>query len=119
ATPSGNGVAALTWLRLYGITADDAWRAKAEELLAAFAGQISRKPWGTGSLLLALGQYQRGAKEIGLVGPVVSAEGGRLANRILCVYVPHRAIAGGAPVRGMAPMGLLVDRPAAGARVTG
>src|SRR5690606_27468222 len=68
ATPSGNGVAALTWLRLYGITGDDAWRAKAEELLAAFAGQMSRNPWGTGSLLLALDQYQRGAKEVGLVG---------------------------------------------------
>ena len=118
ATPSGNGVAALTWLRLYGITADDAWRAKAEELLAAFAGQISRNPWGTGSLLLALDQYQRGAKEIGLVGPVFSAEGRRFLHRIHRVYIPHRVIAGHDPERGMAPPGLLVDRPAADGRLT-
>ena len=118
AVPSGNGVAAITLWRLSFLTGEDRWRVRTSELLAAFVGQMTRNPWGTASLLLAVDLYHRGPKEIALVGPVYSPAGQRLLHRVHGVYIPHRVISGHDPERGDDPPPLLRERAPLDGRLT-
>lgn len=52
-TPSGNSVALRVLTRLFQRTGNDDYSTRAEELLAAFAGQVERSPTGFGYMLTA------------------------------------------------------------------
>lgn len=54
ATPNANGVMADNLVRLWLLTGDDRYRARADHTLTAFSGDIPRNVFGTASLLNAL-----------------------------------------------------------------
>ena len=118
AAPSGNGMAAVTLWRLFFLTGDERWRMRVADLLAAFADQMSRNPWGTASMLAALDLYHRGPKEIALAGPVFGPEGRQLLQRVHGVYIPHRVVSGHDPEQDGDPPPLLRDRPPLDGRLT-
>jgi uncharacterized protein len=51
AVPSGNGAMVELLARLYGLTDDATWHARAEALIRALAGEVERSPFGAASLL--------------------------------------------------------------------
>ena len=57
AIPSGNGQAALTLVRLAGLTGRAVYRKRADRVFDAFLGLIQRAPRATESLLLALALF--------------------------------------------------------------
>ncbi|HTW29041.1 MAG TPA: thioredoxin domain-containing protein [Acetobacteraceae bacterium] len=60
ATPSGNGMMAEAFARLFHLTGDDTWRRRAEAVLAAFGG-AGRALTGMPGLLAAADLLERGA----------------------------------------------------------
>jgi hypothetical protein len=50
-TPSGNGSMAAVLVTLFYLTGEDAYRQRAEALFKAFAGEVTRNPFGHASLL--------------------------------------------------------------------
>jgi uncharacterized protein YyaL (SSP411 family) len=69
AEPSGNSVALMNLVRLTELTTDDAYRARADALLKAFAPLLIRSPTGLAELQLGLDYRVSSAKEIVLVAP--------------------------------------------------
>ncbi len=68
ATPSSNSVAAMNLLRLAAFTGDDAYRRRAEEVLAAFAGLVEKAAPAFPRLLCALDFRTDTAREVVLAG---------------------------------------------------
>ncbi|MBO8142257.1 MAG: thioredoxin domain-containing protein [Firmicutes bacterium] len=117
AVPSGNGVMAMNLLRLNVITEEPGFIETVERLFARFSILMERNPWGTASLLSALDQYYRGAKEIALAGPVHGPAGRDMLHRIHGMYIPHRVITGGAPERMSSRIAAAFEHPTAADRV--
>jgi uncharacterized protein YyaL (SSP411 family) len=69
AEPSGNSVAYLNLLRLHELTTDDAWRVRADALLAAFGPRLVMRPSTMPYLLSGLEFEAVPVKEIVLVSP--------------------------------------------------
>jgi len=65
AVPSGNGIAARVFVRLWRLTRDERYFQVARETIETFSGVMSQAPWGTGSLILAAELYldERAAQE--------------------------------------------------------
>jgi hypothetical protein len=69
AEPSGNSVAYLNLLRLHELTTDDAWRVRADALLASFGPRLVMRPSTMPYLLAGLEFEAVPVKEIVLVSP--------------------------------------------------
>lgn len=69
ATPSGNGVAAYTFLRLFYLTGRSDLRDKAERLLTTFAGSINQYPIGYSFSLLAMQLLLHPVRQVVIAGP--------------------------------------------------
>lgn len=70
ATPNANAVAAEALIRLWHLTGDDIYRARADAIFTAFASSITRNVFATAALLNALD-----TRENGMLAVVVAAEG--------------------------------------------
>jgi uncharacterized protein len=111
-TPSGNAMAATGLLRLAALTGREDLRARAERILASFAGLMHDSPGAAGQMLMALDFHLGPVREIAVVGtdsvvaPVVRAVRER--------FVPNVVVAAHDPAAGPAPAAipLLRDRPA-------
>ena len=64
AEPSGNSVALMNLLRLAELTTDDAYRARADEMLSSFARTLAAAPTGMAEMLVGLGFRHGKPKEI-------------------------------------------------------
>ena len=69
ARPAGNSVSTANLLRLHEFTTDEVYRARAEQVLQAFAADLRQNPAASPRLLSALDFYLDTPKEILLVQP--------------------------------------------------
>ena len=69
AIPSANSLAINALVKLGSLTADDAWRVRAEQTLRAVSSTLSQAPWALQDALLGLDYMMDGAKEVLLVIP--------------------------------------------------
>ena len=91
ATPAGNGVAADVLARLFYLTGNDAYRQRAEALIAAFSGEASENLFSLGTLLNANETLQR-AKQIVIVGARGTSDTDSLFRAAITASAPGRLI---------------------------
>ncbi|HEX4113560.1 MAG TPA: thioredoxin domain-containing protein [Stellaceae bacterium] len=111
--PSGNGVMAGVLARLYLLTGNDAYRARAETLVRTFAGEARRSVFGHGALLNGNELLQRGLQLVirGRRGePATDAllqavDGASLPNRVLNVVAPDLDLPADHPASGKGQIG--------------
>jgi len=89
-TPSGNGTAALSLLRLAELTGDDATRARGVALLEAFAGSAERLGSGAATFVRAAGWVVRDPCQVVIVGR--AEEGRELLETALRCYRPRLTV---------------------------
>ncbi len=118
AVPAGNGVLVGVFARLYHLTGDDAYRAKAEALISGFSGEVQRNFFPLSSLLNG-NELLQSAQQIVIVGDASDAATNALRNvvrrvslpnRVLTLLSPDQALADGHPAAGK---GLVDGKPAA------
>jgi uncharacterized protein len=63
-TPSGNGLAAMLYLRLHSVTGEDGYRTIAEAALQACVPFIGQMPMAACQLLLAMESQRKGVRSI-------------------------------------------------------
>ena len=91
ATPSGNGLMVEALARLYYLTGDDRYRARADATVRAFSGEFSRNfmPMIT---LLAANDFLNHAVQIVIVGKRDQADTHAMARAAYGLYLPNRVI---------------------------
>ena len=108
ATPSGNATMVAVLARLYALTANDAYRARAEATVAAFSGEAAQSPIALCSLLNA-NETLQATVQVVLVGdrddPATVALRRAVfetsaPNRVLAQIAPDAALPGGHPAAG-------------------
>ena len=113
AVPSGNGTMVGVLARLYFITGNDAYRARAERLVTTFTGDLDRNALGLATLLNGR-ELLQAAVQIVVVGGRATAEtqallgavhGLSLPNMVLCVIAPDQALPAGHPAAGKGRVG--------------
>jgi len=90
--PSGNSVAAMSLLRLYGYTGVEAYRERAETLLQLFADAMRSQPFGFATMLGAVDFHADGPREIAVVGDPTASQTAALLARIRKTYIPSRTL---------------------------
>jgi hypothetical protein len=122
AEPSGNSVAYLNLLRLHELTTDDAYRARAAALLAAFGPRLLMRPSTLPYLLVGLELEAVPVKEIVLVSPGGADALAPFFRELDRTYLPSRVlaiVAGGAPDAALGRLvPLVVEKPPLGGRPT-
>jgi uncharacterized protein YyaL (SSP411 family) len=71
AMPSGNGIMAEVLARLYHLTGDDTYRTRAEAVIAAFSGELSRNFFPLATLVNA-NEFLRNAVQVVIAGDIHS-----------------------------------------------
>ena len=84
ATPSGNAMMAMAFARLYALTADDAWRRRADGVIHAFSGELERNVFPLATLINAADLLARAVQVV-----VIGARGDDTAEALLTAA--HRA----------------------------
>ncbi|MCB9650320.1 MAG: thioredoxin domain-containing protein [Deltaproteobacteria bacterium] len=89
AQPSGNSVAALNLLRLYELTQDEAYRARAQATVVALGSELSRQPTAVPKLAQALDWLLDSPKEVAIV--TTDGDDGEALQAVLrSTFVPNR-----------------------------
>ncbi len=108
ATPSGNAMMAAAFARLYALTADDAWRTRAEDVIRAFSGELERNVFPLATLLNAADLLARAAQVV-IVGArgtadtdalIAAAHRAPQPNLVLQVVAPGADLPASHPARG-------------------
>ena len=108
ATPAGNGVAADVLARLYYVTGEEAYRERAEAVIAAFSGEVSENLFPFATLLNASETLQS-AMQIIIVGERGTSDcevmfrtaiAASAACRLITVYPPSANLPDGHPAFG-------------------
>jgi hypothetical protein len=106
--PSGNGAMCQALARLYYLTGEDRYRARAESILAAFAGTVRRSLLGY-STLLSGAEILRDGLQLVMIGARAAPDtaallgvvhGASLPGRSLCVMAPGAALPPAHPAAG-------------------
>ncbi len=116
AAPAGNAVLAAVLARLFYLTGQDDYRARAAALIAAFSGDIERTAPAMTTLINADDQLANGIQIVIRGAPGEAAEAGvealrravlgvSLPNRVLQVPPPEAELPEGHPARGKGPAG--------------
>jgi uncharacterized protein YyaL (SSP411 family) len=112
AVPAGNGTLVGVLTRLALLTGDDSYRRRAEEIIAAFAGEVGRNFFPLSTLLNNIELAARPVQIVlagatddpGFVALRQAAEGVSLPNRILLAAPPGEALPPGHPAHGKGPV---------------
>jgi uncharacterized protein YyaL (SSP411 family) len=91
AVPAGNGVLVRVFARLYHLTGNDAYRARAEDLVLAFNGDIGRSAFGHATLLNGYEMLQ-GAVQVVITGDRESDETRTLLEALYGVAQPDKVV---------------------------
>jgi hypothetical protein len=108
ATPSGNGTMVEVLARLYYLTGEDAYRARAEATVKAFAGDVPKNFFPFGSLLNGNEMLQRAVQivirgrrgEAATEAQLRAVHSVSLPTRVLAVVEPGVALPAGHPAAG-------------------
>lgn len=92
ATPSGNSVSAYNLIRLYHLTGQDEYLARAERLLASFAGNVQQYPPGYSFALLSLQALLYGYRLIVVAGRRADPQTRALLAVLRETYHPLQAV---------------------------
>jgi uncharacterized protein YyaL (SSP411 family) len=120
ATPSGNAVAVDVLLRLGAMTGNDAWTARATELLQSLATTMREHPLAAGRYLSALSFYLGPVQELALAGGRDNQTLQALLDASYGVYSPNLIVGyvdEGSPEL-LARLPFLQERPSRGGQVT-
>jgi uncharacterized protein YyaL (SSP411 family) len=106
--PSGNGVMVGVLARLFYLTGTAAYRARAEAIVAAFAGEVERQVFGFAALIngnellqRALQIVIRGQRDADDTAALLAAVAGiGLPNKVLTVMPPDAALTADHPAAG-------------------
>jgi hypothetical protein len=112
-------VAALTLLRLAGLTGDDSHREECERLFKSFGTLLANVPLAVGELLLAVDFALAQTREVVIVRPAAGSDDAlldRLRQRFLPWQVLVRGVEGDSDLSRETP--LVRDRPARNALAT-
>ena len=93
ATPSGNSVAAEVLLRLAEFTGNDAYRGRAQRLLAGLRDAMAQHPTAFGHLLCALDFALGPVKEVALAGEPAAGETRALLRVLFGNFLPNTVVA--------------------------
>ena len=108
ATPSGNGALVGVLARLFYLTGEDRYRARADEVIATFSGELDRSFFSLATLLNS-NELLQTAQQIVVIGDRAAADtralaaavfGRSLPNRILSVIAPAGRLPEGHPAAG-------------------
>jgi uncharacterized protein YyaL (SSP411 family) len=91
-TPSPNGVAGITLVRLHELTADARWRERAGALVAAFAGGALELGLHGAAFLLAMDWYLQPSTHLVVIGEEGDGIADELHRAALAGFAPRRAI---------------------------
>ena len=108
ATPSGNGLMAEAEARLFYLTGEDRWRARAERTIAAFSGEVERNFLPLATLLNA-SELLQSAVQVVIAGPRAAADTRALLEAAHGLSLPNGIVLAVEPGEDLPP-----DHPAAG-----
>ena len=92
ATPSGNGAMVANLARLYFLTGNDAYRARADALINAFSGALAENFFPLAALMNGIEFLQCGT-QIVIIGDRVAPDCRALLGAVTTVSLPNRALA--------------------------
>ncbi len=93
ARPSGNSIAPLNLMRLYHLTADDAYATSAEINLRSFADRLKQQPTSLGRMLDAVDFWLDTPKEILIVTPGDRSQAEPFLRELRTLFLPNRVLA--------------------------
>ena len=91
-TPSPNGVAGITLVRLHQLTGEARWRERAGALAAAFAGGASELGLHGSAFLLALDWYLNPGTHLVVIGEPGDSEAEEMHRMALVRFAPRRVV---------------------------
>ena len=97
ALPSGNSVAAMVLLRLARMTGETEWERKADALIRAFAGSVTRVPSAHTQLLQAVDFALGPAREIVIAGARESEPAEEMMRAVRQRYLPRSVVLWNSP----------------------
>ncbi len=108
ATPSGNGIAAQVAARLYHLTGEDHYRARAQAIIDAFAGDLPRNVLALPSLLIGFELLARAVQvavigtrgDPGTVDLLRAAHARSVPDRVLLTVAPDAGLPADHPAHG-------------------
>jgi uncharacterized protein YyaL (SSP411 family) len=113
ATPSGNGLMAAAFARLFALTGDDTYRAQAENVIRAFSGEVEKNVFPLATLINA-GDLLTRAAQVVIVGRrgetetqamITAAHRAVAPNLVLQVIAPEASLPTGHPAYGKSQVG--------------
>jgi len=108
ATPSGNGTLVGVLARLFHLTGEERYRERADQIVAAFSGELQRSFFSLATLLNS-NELLQAAQQIVIIGARDAADthalaaavyGRSLPNRILSIIAPTEQLPDGHPAAG-------------------
>lgn len=108
ATPSGNAIMAMAFARLYALTADDAWRQRADAVIHAFSGELEHNVFPLATLINAADLLAR-AVQVVIIGArddeatealITAAHRAAQPNLVLQVIAPDAHLPTNHPAHG-------------------
>ena len=101
AEPAANSVAAMNLLRLWQLTENDAWRARADATFRALSGRVARSGSAVPQLVAALDFWQSVPKEIVIAGDPAASDTKALLRLVHDRFIPNKvlALADGGPTQ--------------------
>jgi uncharacterized protein YyaL (SSP411 family) len=108
ATPSGNGALVGVLARLFYLTGEDRYRERADQIIAAFSGELNRSFFSLATLLNS-NELLQTAQQIVIIGARDAADTRALAAAVLGRSLPNRILLIIAPAEPLPP-----QHPAAG-----
>ena len=91
-TPSPNGVAGITFMRLHGLTADPRWQERAGALVAAFAGGALELGLHGSAFLLAADWYLNPGTHLAVIGDAGDEAADAMHRTALAGFAPRRVV---------------------------
>jgi uncharacterized protein YyaL (SSP411 family) len=118
ATPSGNGLMAAAFARLFALTGDDTYRTQAEDVIRAFSGEVEKNVFPLATLINANDLLTQAAQvviigrrsEAGTKAMITAAHRGVAPNLVLQVIAPEAALPSDHPASGKTQVS---DKPTA------
>ena len=90
--PSGNAMATQLLLRLYHITGEDDYRARAEKVLHSYYDVMENQPFGFAHMLCVVDQYLNPPKEIVVIGNTDDPRTKALLAEVHRLYLPNKVL---------------------------